>query len=502
MDDRCSFRLTIPAEETERQPTAAKYCALAFRHIDGHHGAAPDDCRVDELICRQCYASGVPDKNRLNPVVASLAFQATERVMSKSIQALDLLEQLTLEQTSEFCKQRLPGGTLVSSAPQPEVEGAQVASLTAANKRKRLLAYFRPRIGLIGRNSPFGLGHQNRDLAERLNVYRWLAPFQPADTFQPALANCQWIPDNPPAEFLAEFVDSIDCLLFVERPVPAHIPAVARARGTPVICVPNWEWIRPTTAWLQDVDLMICPCRTTFDLLSSWKARYGFSWQLAMIPWPIPIERFPFRHRTRCDRFVFIGGSGGCRGYSADLPTVIRRKGLDLILQTAERMPSSRFLVYTSQPTESTPENVEVRGLTSSNVELYAEGDVCVQPSYWEGLGLPLLECQAAGMPLITSDAAPMNEYQPLAVIPVKRRVIVNIGNGQRIVIPDLQVDDMVATLQSWQGKSISDASMKARRFVLEQHSWKQHRRGIKQLIRQCIESKRLANRQRVTAWL
>ncbi|HEX2128201.1 MAG TPA: glycosyltransferase, partial [Solirubrobacterales bacterium] len=39
-----------------------------------------------------------------------------------------------------------------------------------------------------------------------------------------------------------------------------------------------------------------------------------------------------------------------------------------------------------------------------------ASCDVCVAPARWEGLGLPLYEAIAFGMPAITNDAPPMNE--------------------------------------------------------------------------------------------
>ena len=39
-----------------------------------------------------------------------------------------------------------------------------------------------------------------------------------------------------------------------------------------------------------------------------------------------------------------------------------------------------------------------------------AANDVSISPSRWEGLGLPLYEAVAFGMPMITNDDPPMNE--------------------------------------------------------------------------------------------
>jgi 1,2-diacylglycerol 3-alpha-glucosyltransferase len=47
---------------------------------------------------------------------------------------------------------------------------------------------------------------------------------------------------------------------------------------------------------------------------------------------------------------------------------------------------------------------------TEEHLRQFAACDVCVSPSRWEGLGLPLYEAIAFGMPTITNDAPPMNE--------------------------------------------------------------------------------------------
>jgi 1,2-diacylglycerol 3-alpha-glucosyltransferase len=47
---------------------------------------------------------------------------------------------------------------------------------------------------------------------------------------------------------------------------------------------------------------------------------------------------------------------------------------------------------------------------TAQHLRTFAECDVCLTPSRWEGLGLPLYEATAFGMPIITNDDPPMNE--------------------------------------------------------------------------------------------
>ena len=47
---------------------------------------------------------------------------------------------------------------------------------------------------------------------------------------------------------------------------------------------------------------------------------------------------------------------------------------------------------------------------TDEHLRTFADCDVCLTPSRWEGLGLPLYEALAFGMPIITNDDPPMNE--------------------------------------------------------------------------------------------
>lgn len=47
---------------------------------------------------------------------------------------------------------------------------------------------------------------------------------------------------------------------------------------------------------------------------------------------------------------------------------------------------------------------------TAEYLAAFGAADVCLAPSRWEGLGVPLFEATAFGLPIITNDAPPMNE--------------------------------------------------------------------------------------------
>ena len=153
----------------------------------------------------------------------------------------------------------------------------------------------------------------------------------------------------------------------------------------------------------------------------------------------------------------------------------IRRKGLDVILEAAQLAPEIPWVVVSqSNERRRWPRNVVVQGPPADNTALYDVGDVCVQPSRWEGLGLQLLECQAAGLPLVTTDAPPMNEYQPLRRIPPRRWEWGLVQEGHPVHIPVFDAPTLAGLVRELSGTDLSTASIAARRFVEQQHNWDQ----------------------------
>jgi len=334
----------------------------------------------------------------------------------------------------------------------------------------------RARIGLVGWDTATGLGYLNHDLAAHLGVDRWLIPPHPHHPIadRPAI-NIQRdiLQMQPNDEQLKTWLRRLDWLLFVERPILPSLVRVAAHSGVGVACVPMWEWVHPQLEWLQFVDLMICPTRHALLQMVDWKRRYGFGWDAIHVPWPIDAERFHFKERERCRRFLYVNGWGGSEIRRLDgTKPAYGRKGCDLIVEAAHLEPRLSFVVYSQAKANlDLPKNIEWRTGPASNADLYHEGDVCVQPSRFEGLGLPLLECQAAGLPLVTTDAPPMNEYEPLGTIPVSGSEIVVVGGGP-IASQMIDPRDVVDTLLPLVDSDIRAASRQARDYLVKHHSW------------------------------
>jgi glycosyltransferase involved in cell wall biosynthesis len=211
----------------------------------------------------------------------------------------------------------------------------------------------------------------------------------------------------------------------------------------------------------------------------------GFAWDVVYVPWPIDPDHFPFRRRDRCRRFLYVNGTGGTFGRRHDNSrTPYRRKGMHLVAATAALLPRIPFLVYSQVgPLPKLPANVEVRRAPARNTHLYREGDVCVQPSHWEGLGLQLLECQAAGMPLVTTDAPPMNECRPYRAVPVAETEIVHLNGDEPLESQLVRPEDLAEVLESIFDTDIGDASEMARAFIERERSWPRVRDTVAALL-------------------
>ena len=459
-------------------------CRLVTELVDG---ASPSDSRVNTQICESCCAEPLPIGPQLNPVVAALVYSAANRVRHRI--AAGCPTQAPLQQTIRFAQRFLRDADEQQLQATDFDQAAKVnQQFTHSRNRRRWFSRLStPRIGLIGPDRGYGLAHQCRDIAQHLGIDRWLIP---GGRHHSGEYSCRqdWIDHEVLDSEVEAWLDGLDAVLFIERPYFPKILMTAQRMGVRVICVPNWEWIQPSLDWVANVDLMLCPTQHTSHMLAQWKQRYRFDWTVACLPWPIDTRRIPFRLRRECRRFVYVHGSGGARGVWCSEPeTTVRRKGLKVLLPAAERAPEINVIVYAaSQQVPRLPPNVELRPPPIDNRLLYCEGDVCVQPSLWEGLGLPLLECQAAGMPLITTDVPPMNEHNPMARIPAKSEAL-RIGND--LCIPAARIDPsrLATVLQSVHGQDISAASRRARRFATREHSWRIRKPQILKWIRQTI---------------
>jgi glycosyltransferase involved in cell wall biosynthesis len=417
-------------------------------------------CRVRSDLCTACCAAALPPAQWLNPALASRLHDLARIVLDRggvsgcaSVQAARLLgwaeEHLFVGQRDPLAGRTRSRG---ARAPRPGL----------------------PRVGLVGWNTPSGLGALNRSIARSVAIDRWLIAPHPDFRALSDPRSCRVLHGAGRAP-LEALLDGLDWLLLCEHTYTNGLIEMAVARDVKIAFVPMWEYFDETAPWLRAVDLMICPTRHTHALVQQCRDRLAMDWDVVHVSWPIDLDRFPFRERTTCRAFLYVHGNGGIPGDGAggSRPPWDGRKGLGIVAEAARLAPEIPIVVrLRTRAVPPLPPNVVVRCADPDEpAALYDEGDVCIQPSRWEGLGLPLLECQASGLPLVTTDAAPMNEHRPLRRIPCIASKLRLFG-ARTIDAHEADPAALAAILRALYGTDIRAASRAARRFVEQEHSW------------------------------
>lgn len=213
----------------------------------------------------------------------------------------------------------------------------------------------------------------------------------------------RWLPRDASTEFVRSLLSDLEGILFFERHAwHPEILRIAREMGVATVCVPNWEWFNGNASQWANCDLFVCPSRFTEKIVRS----YGFT-NTCCLPWPLDLAKLP-RRQVRGPARHFI--------HNAGLVDPDDRKGTKDTIDAFCRLKRSdiRLTVRIQKETPLPPFDGRVEVLIGnlSNVsDLYSTGDLCVQPSKMEGIGFMVLEPACAGMPVITTDYPPMNEF-------------------------------------------------------------------------------------------
>lgn len=257
-----------------------------------------------------------------------------------------------------------------------------------------------PRIGLVGYNAPTGLGEVNRQLADNLNIDKWLVkPHSRHGVGKLHEMVDNYVCPTGSEQKLKAFLSGLDVVLFAETPYYRNLIPLCKKLKKRIVCIPMLEWTPPVRrGWTEGVDLFICPTETAYEeMKNEVPCRH--------VPWPIDIDRFKFRQRDNVKRYLYIHGSGGWKG----------RKGGDVV-QKAKRMWPEMPLTVIAQSGFSCP-GAHIVASPRDNADLYKHGDVLLVPHRMDGLGLQPLEAMACGMPVIMTNGKPWNEYNALARI-------------------------------------------------------------------------------------
>jgi glycosyltransferase involved in cell wall biosynthesis len=268
---------------------------------------------------------------------------------------------------------------------------------------------------VVGHKDDSGFGRQMADVRSVLNIGYYLA-IPSERLFDHKLAGDfeRLLDPQFDDEKLKEVFAGLQGIIFPERHGwHKNMLAVAKQVGLKSVCIPNWEWFRGTDEEWKHTDLFVCQSHFTKSVVAS----YGWR-NLTYIPVAIDIDRFPKRA---------ISGKAKLFVHNAGLVDPQDRKGTrDTILAFKKvKRDDIRLLVRMQKEVElpSLDSRIDVQvGNLEDPAELYASGDVAIQPSKMEGNGFMVLEPLVSGMPVITTDYPPMNEYVTTKELLVRKK--------------------------------------------------------------------------------
>jgi 1,2-diacylglycerol 3-alpha-glucosyltransferase len=214
---------------------------------------------------------------------------------------------------------------------------------------------------------------------------------------------------------LQEYTDWVEAnsidLILCDQNYQFEELAQLRERGVKVIGRFVWEHF---------TEAHLAPARDAYDVIYSVteceRERYrGWGLETPRVPWGIHPELLAVEAQRSTDglvRFVFPGGFLGHRKPAEPVIEAFSRAAGDnlrlLVKAQVERSRLEQIL-----PLVEADDRIELRLADEpwqEHLAAVAANDVSISPSRWEGLGLPLYEAIAFGMPTIANDDPPMNE--------------------------------------------------------------------------------------------
>jgi GT2 family glycosyltransferase len=208
----------------------------------------------------------------------------------------------------------------------------------------------------------------------------------------------------------------IQVVFSVDRLEDERVLHWCASNGVAAVDIINYETIKEKQFnKYRKLGALLCPVRSTYDLLS----KYGFK-NIYLVRWGIdPSVYSPAEREIKLPiRFIHNAGFGGA-SWRKNTEAVVsafdkaskNNKGIQLVLKSqrpiAEYPEAVKKIVQANSRIIVNDNEVELKEL----LEIHRSCHVSILPSKFEGIGLPFLESLSMGLPVITVDAPPMNEW-------------------------------------------------------------------------------------------
>ncbi len=240
---------------------------------------------------------------------------------------------------------------------------------------------------------------------------------------------------------------------------------------------------KSTVPGFRAYDFLLCNTKRHHSVFSEFPNCF-------YIPWGTDTKLF----KPKSDRSAKSPGDPVVFFHSAGWGGVNLRKGTDLLLKAFRQVQGNAKLIVQSQSPLANygkeaienikeDERIEFLEKTVAAPGLYHLGDVFVYPSRLEGIGLCVPEALACGLPVITTDCAPMNEFVQEGVNGSLVRV-----NKQRTREDGYYWPESIVDIESLTGKmqayveeksKLSQYQKQAREYAKENLDWMKNASGL-----------------------
>jgi glycosyltransferase involved in cell wall biosynthesis len=246
----------------------------------------------------------------------------------------------------------------------------------------------------------------------------------------------------------------------------------------------------------------VAGAREAFDVVYSFtrceQERYrGFGLETPYVPWGIHPELLAVEPAPRDDGNVQVIFPGGFVGHRKPIEPVVDafmrtgEKRLRLLVKAQVERRDGAAAARGAAASDERIEFVLSDQPTDQHLRVFASADVCLAPSRWEGLGLPLFEATAFGLPVITNDIPPLNEVVEHGRNGLLVRSYPNGTAKSGIPAYDSDLDEMAAAIERLADDGERSRLAAGAREVRAERSWDVTVAGIGELIERAAASRR-----------
>jgi glycosyltransferase involved in cell wall biosynthesis len=292
-----------------------------------------------------------------------------------------------------------------------------------------------------------------------------------------------------PSEVLEKWIEEndLDAIIFNEE-YDWRLIRACKNKGIKVLTYLDYykdDW----KSNMKLYDGALCSTKRTYNLIEKWCKAYYIGWGIdteLFKPAPIENKEYTFFHNAG-----WLGIN-----YRKMTPAVILAfdaisktdKNLSLLVHSQvemEKLPDSVAKIVRENP------KIDFRVQTVGSPGLYHLGKIYVYPTKLEGLGLTVIEALSCGLPVITTDAPPMNEFVKDSYNGLLVKVAKRITRQDVIAFPEELVDLNDLAMGMYQlaknAKLTEEMSQNARRDIEQNYNWNKKKEKIIELVSSII---------------